>query len=294
MMDREIVYEKTGDYVRGRWMNIVLILAGIWGINFVIGLILGGSSTASMMTDFANSVQHGGSDGEIGFNLVNSFIQGARRDWLRGILQAAVSSMLTAGFTMALLDSFRKNETVSFESVFENIQKHAIEIIVAALIIGVVETVVGFVPIIGAIASAVLSYMFAFVFFIIKEHKQEDVVSSIKASIEMTKGHKMNLFMIDLYYLFRPLLALILIPVGGFLVARDQLALGFLIMFAGLIATVVLAIRYIPYTHVAHAVYYAEVNSFSEAARTEDFEEPGEFDEFDDFDDFDEFDSLDD
>jgi Protein of unknown function (DUF975). len=252
-MDRKAIYEKTAEFLKGRWLSITLISLGIgvivYAINVIVGFVLGGSG--------ANQLSYEISNGNISaaLNIASKISSG---NIFTSFFISLLDAVLSTGLSIAVLNAYRNQGNVVFNDVVVIIKEHFEKIIIAILAITAITTLIGLIPFVGTILASILNYCFAFAYFLINDKKSSDAISAIKDSYESTTGHKLNMFMIDWYYILRILIGFGIIIIAVFF-ANASPALAILLMFVGAIVSLVLLFKYLPYLVVARVIYYETV-----------------------------------
>lgn len=254
-MDRKKIYAITDDFIKGRWWNIALvhILTGI--ITFTIAIIIFSMMVKDVFMLIALASQM---EPEFFiFVLMEIFAKLS----IAMIIAGTFSAVVNGGLSMNVLEAYQKDGKINVSNTFANITKHFFPILVIVVITTLFNYVLVYIPIIdnfSVIISLIVGYAIAFSFYLVADGKAENGVEALTESLKATNGHKFDLFMIELRYMFKPLVGLLIVFVGLLFVAVSE-TFGALLMLVGFITLIVLTIKYMPYTSLARAIYYQEL-----------------------------------
>lgn len=251
-MDRKIVYKETKSFLEGRKGSIFFILIGISFLVMIVGSIFGGSSV-NQFEDILN----GGDPLDIYTTTVSI-------NYGKLIVTSLIRETLNAALIVTILQAFVTKGLVKLTDVTANLKKHW----VAYLTIGFVMTGVTVVltmitmmipaaDLLVSVLTTVVAVMFSFAYFTVRGNTFNDGIESIKESIRLTNGHKMNLFIIELRYLAMSLIPLFVIIISMTLFySESTMYMGFLLLVFGIILLVVFLTYYGIFILTAPAVYY--------------------------------------
>lgn len=134
------------------------------------------------------------------------------------------------GYTVWFLKLIRK-EDIRYESLFDG-YKDFVRTFLTYFLYGIAVAIGTLLFIVPGIILAIGLMMS---FYLIKDDKEISAMDALKKSWEMTKGHKMNLFMLGLSF------------IGWFILCILTLGIGFLFL--------------VPYIDTAFAYYYEDLKS---------------------------------
>lgn len=255
-MDLKMIRNKTNGYLKKHLMSVIKLLVVIALIEFGFGIIF---KNNRFMQYFVNISYFINKDVTKTAGFLRRFTSG---NILTGLIVGLISNALLAGFTMALLSAVKQNKDVQLKDVFKSIDQHLISIVMISFISTIIHSFLNHIPIIGQVLQVIVNYMFAFTYFILKETKTTDGFEAIKLSVNETNGHKMSLFLINLYYYVIPYLGLVIVMASSLFVRRIPL-IGSLIFLSGIILQSILSIIFLPYGYVATIMIYETVKQAS-------------------------------
>ena len=252
-MFRTDVYAKLNEFVKGRWFSIFIA-------NFVLGIIV--SLITSM---FSFGAMQGGIQNLLyaaytgnAALIFDSISRLATGNLIVSLLSSIVNNTLMAGLIIAIHKAYRSEGSISIGSMFEEIKENGAKLLTTVLAISVIMTLINMVPVIGVLVSIYVGYSLSFTYLLIGDSSSEDAMSAMKDSFALTNGHKWNLFAMEWHYAIRILAGLIPVFLGIFFVEPAP-AIAALLMVVGVIAIVVMAIKYVPYVLCIDAIYYEEL-----------------------------------
>jgi uncharacterized membrane protein len=169
----------------GNWKTSVIVMLMIWGITILLSTVIGLLSLDS--------------------------------EWLGNTVNIIVSVLLILplqwAFANALLQLVRgdnnitENTKQSFKTNYRTFVLTYLLMIIILLGIGVVTLLIGI---------FILNYAYRMVPYIIQEYPELTPREALKLSREMMRGHKWNLFVLDLTFIGWILLTVLTLGIGGF------------------------------------------------------------------------------
>jgi uncharacterized membrane protein len=168
----------------GNWKTSVIVMLMIWGITILLSTVIGLLSLDS--------------------------------EWLGNTVNIIVSILLIVplqwAFANALLQLVRgdnnitENTKQSFKTNYRTFVLTYLLMIVILLGIGVVTLLIG---------TFILAYAYRMVPYLIQEYPELTPREALKLSREMMRGHKWNLFVLDLTFMGWVLLTILTLGIGG-------------------------------------------------------------------------------
>lgn len=268
-MDRKSIYSKTDDFIKGRWWSIVVV--------HIISAIIGAVIVGIFMQIFVGKIfvpliyAIESEDAYAMLAMIGQIIS-----YLSiGILVSTIlTGLLKAGLSMEVLEAYNTGIDIKTGNVINKIKDNFTAILIVVVITAAVNYLIAKIPFVSSFSSiitTVFGLAISFSFFLLQDKKAEDGISAITESFNATSGHKFDLFMIGLYYYFRPFIGLLIMFVGLFFIEAIP-TLAIILFLAGLIVMIVLGIKYIPYATVAEAIYYSEIEGQYNQPETVDVE----------------------
>jgi len=252
-MDRKEIYEKTAEFLTGRWLSITFISLGIGVIVYVITIIIGFALGGNGANQLSYEISHGNMSAAL--NIASSIASG---NIFTNFFISLLDAILSTGLSIAVLNAYRNQEKVVFNDVVNIIKEHFEKLIIAILAITAITTLIRMIPFVGMILATILNYCFAFTYFLINDKKSSDAISAIKDSYECTTGHKLNMFMVEWYYFLRILIGFGIMIIALFF-GNASPTFAIMFFFAGAITTFVLLFKYLPYLVASRVIYYETV-----------------------------------
>lgn len=167
------------------------------------------------------------------------------------VLEETIMLSILGANQMAILDLVR-GKHYSLSLVKEKFVEKYSQILVVALIVAIITSVLGKVWIVGGILKIIAGLALAFSFYLIEDFEADSPLGYVKGSYELSKGHKLNLFLIKIIYSILPILLLLFLIIPSFIVGG--LGLGILAIFGTALLSVLVEII----TQVAMTIYYEE------------------------------------
>ncbi len=259
-MYRRHIFQKTKEFIKGKWLKYAAILMLIWFINFTLGLIMGYSSFIQMIMLAVENLEFEGS-AELLIKL-DSFNQGGL---IAVLITGFVSTLLNGGFMMSLLKSVQTNTSMKLKDVLKTSGRFVIPIAIISLTMAIINSFLSFIPSIAPILQLMISYMLIFSEFILFDDNTQDALVAMKKSTFMTRGFKLEMFNVALMYMMRPYAGLLLVYVGLFLMPLSLVA-GIAVAVLGFIVYIGLYFLYIPYAKVSTALFYEKIKEIKKEA----------------------------
>lgn len=259
-MDRKRIYEDVKDILYKNWGGFVLAFLIIGVIGGILNSILDGIFPTYDNLNYLN-------------NFTESSYFAVEQPTSNMIIKSFISSIITSALggalSIAILKYLRNPHTVynrkfSIDKLFEQISLYPKELFIVALVLSVINTLLGMVPIVGFLLTIIASLVFAFVYFAIVDVNSNNLGDIFRLSVEKTNGRKLDIVLMFLKYYLVPIIVmlgciiLVMVPVfrsfneptGG------SIGLSILVAFLGIIASAILFIRASIQTSVAMAVMY--------------------------------------
>ena len=256
-INRDEIYAKTKEFLAERFWSIMIICLLIAVIEYGIDSI-GGNGIVGKIGNILDELSKGN------YIEVETLINAnANSNIIVVYLRVLVVTILNVGLSISILGAYRKNEKVSISEGINAIKENFSKFIVAIIIITVSTTLISYIPPIGGVLAWIVEYSLAFSYFLIKDGKSPDALSSIKDSYEQTTGHKLNFFLIDLHYFLRVLICISVVIIGSIIATPDMPSSGVVVMLLGIGTFFVLFIRYMIYSQTAMVIYYETLNEES-------------------------------
>lgn len=134
--------------------------------------------------------------------------------------------------------------------IFKNSYK---DILLVAFLITFISKLVGLIPILGGIVEIIASLAFCFSFFLIYDFKAKGPDSYLKGSANLTNGHKLRLFILNIIYGILPITIGSVLLLVSIFSKNLSLAIGAVIIFILLITLSSLLAT------IGQSVYYDEL-----------------------------------
>ena len=256
-MNRKNIYNKSLEFSRGRWLNIVIITMVIGFIVWALQSLFGAGNIFTTLATFQNF--------EDPQEILNAVASITRKGMVIGVITGIFSTFANAGLDSEIMLSYKEDRMIRVSGITDILKNNLVVFIVGAVSLSAINFLLGFVPIFSFIIVSVVGYMTCFYGYIIAEGKATDGIDALKQSYYMTRGHKLNLFLMDLYYMFRPLIGA-LVMLAGLLIGglANSPTIAVLFVIAGALILLVLLIKYLPFIRIARAIYYSEITEVEE------------------------------
>ncbi len=250
-MNRQRVYDRTNNYLTGRWTSIIVIILLISFAESLLGSVLGAGSAFDIFK-LGTALK---SDSPIS-SIIALTGTGSRRFFV-GLIKSFVSLLLSGSFAVTLFKVVEKNEDITVSDIVDNAQRYLMPLVVSGFITSIILSFVGLIPILGTIISIVIGYALGFRLFLIADETTDNGWESITKSFYETSGYKMDLFMLDVKYLGLPLGIFIAGVIISFIFISVP-SLMVVILFTSGIAATILLFYFVPYLYVAQVITYLE------------------------------------
>jgi len=258
-MFRKDLYAKIKDFVNGRSAGIIFALILITFISTIVVFIPMVIVLFKGVADYQFAQAFGDYSSFNGI-LIRTYSIMA----IVTIITSMLISVLSASLSTSIFKAYKNDEYVGIVTMFSEFKENGVKFLTASLAIFVVNLVampIMIIPIVGQVVLFYVVYSMSFVFMLIADGRSDGAFSAVKDSFNLSKGHRWNLFVMDINYGLRAFgvyFATIIVGIGFFSQSSTEI-IGALIVIAGMIATIVIAIKYIPHTLSIRPVYYEEL-----------------------------------
>lgn len=240
---------KTKSYLSSKWFSVASVLVIIALIEMVLGLIFRTNSIFTRVRAIYEAILYGG---DVTSVIFATYVRG---NIIGRLIMAFISSLLHAGFMMGLLKSVQEDRKLVFQDIVDSATEFMVPILIVSFASALVSIVLGWIPFLGAILNLIVGLMLSFALFIIEDRRTNDGLQALFISVDETKGYKLDLFLINIFYSIVPFAGYLLILVGLVFVKVAPILTG-LFTLLGIIAFFVLSIIVLPYADVATVVVY--------------------------------------
>ena len=173
MINRTELKEQAKDSLKNIWAEAIKITLLLLGISFAIGFILG-----------------------IIIYLLNIKQDSLMYDVITSIVELITSGLFTFGY-LSFFVKVSRNEEVKCTELFSKTNMF-ITFIIASLIVGIL-TAVGFILLI--IPGVIVALALSMTFYVLLDNPDMNILEALNKSNELTKGYKMDLFILILSFL---------------------------------------------------------------------------------------------
>lgn len=197
-----------------------------------------------------------------GFNILDkSNIQSMAKDlandsstksFFYTLLQGTLSLSILGTNQIGLLNLLRGGG-YSINGLVEIFKNNYKDILLVAFLITFISKLVGLIPILGGIVAIIASLAFCFSFFLIYDFKAKGPDSYLKGSANITNGHKLRLFILNIIYGFVP------IVLGAVLIITSIISKSLSLGIGGIIVSILLLTLTSLLSTIGQSVYYDEL-----------------------------------
>lgn len=173
MISRTELKEKAKESLKGKYGEAIKITLLLFAISFGIGFIFG----------FIVALTNMDTEG-MAYNLISN------------IIEIVISGLFTFGY-LSFFVKISRDEDVTYNELFSKTNMFFI-FIIASLLVGCF-TVLGTICFI--IPGIIIALSLSLTFYILLDNPEMDIMSALKKSREMMKGHKAELFVLQLSFL---------------------------------------------------------------------------------------------
>lgn len=124
------------------------------------------------------------------------------------LIQHFVSYLVLGANSLALLDLVRGWD-YSIHTVIEKFKENYPTIIILSLILALLNSILGKIPVIGSLLGLILTLGFSYVFFLIEDGNIEYTIDYFKTSYRLSQGHKLYIFILETLYVILPYIIII-------------------------------------------------------------------------------------
>lgn len=253
-MELKIIFRQTKEYLKGKLTSLILVTGLIAGLTIVIDMLLNGSTYNTILSVFVQQVQRGSIMRSR--EIVEVISDGTSKLNIMRLISLTMTSVLSSGLSLELLQSIRLDQKVKLSRVYQKIRDNFTTILVVSIAVSAITWLLSMIPIIGFILSLIATYALSFSVYLIIDNKDKSFDFFLKESFDLTNGNKFELFLINLYYSFAPIIAIPIMIVGYVLLFTKIYVIGYITLIVGTIMFVALGIKYISYMMVARAKAY--------------------------------------
>ena len=230
MIDRREIKLKAKDLCRNAKPSLITMGMIFTLISIVIGTLSSGVLGRITQQDAERFMSYYSSGNVEKAIMIASKLKPTPTGTLISSLLSVVMWVVNAGFTIFVINTVRKKEEASYGNILDGF-----EIAFRVILLNLLEAiVVGLMSCLLFVPGLIFSYAYRQALFILIEHPEMSVKECMRESRRMMKGHKWELFMMDLSFLGWYLLSAI-VPVAGIYVT--------------------------PLTETSYFMYYQELNN---------------------------------
>ena len=173
MLSRTELKSNAKTSLEGKYGNAILTLLMLFGISFICGIVLA-----------------------VVYNIFEIASDSAFRKILSNVADLVISGLFTFGF-LSYFVKVSRNEEVDYTELFSK-TKLFIPYVLSTLLIGIF-TFLGFLLFI--IPGIIIAISLSQVYYIILDNPEIDIMSALRKSRSMMKGHKAEYFVLQLSFL---------------------------------------------------------------------------------------------
>lgn len=239
-----MIFDETRNYTKKNWLLMVVYSVAVMVLGLTIANALGVPNYFEALVSIAN-------DGlSVDQTLdVDSYINPEPYQYFIQFLVGSLTSLLSAGLMFGVLKTYREKTRLRISTIIEQLKKKPFTIFLACLIISLLNFNLELIPLIGPIISLVFVMASYFALVVLQEHDELEPIDALKESFKITRGHKLNLLLIEFKY-FVPILVAIVALL--FL----TLVLGIVGIVIGLAIIILVGLRTGPNLIAAAVIYY--------------------------------------
>lgn len=236
MLTRPEIKERAKQCLSGQRSNAILsfFLPGliVAGAIMLVNLIFGGASLIGVLTD---AVLYDSSPEEMLFGLASALGVSAIGSLLITGINLVVPLVLTCGQSYNAIRLYRRENT-EVKNLFRGFQGNFTHIWGGMLWQTLFLFLWALIPVVGPVFATIKGYAYYMTPYLLIERPEIDARDALKKSIQMTEGHKMDLFVLDLSFIGWGMLSALTLGILG-------------IIFVG------------PYAGISRAGYYDELEA---------------------------------
>lgn len=245
-MDRSFIYQSSRNFMKRNFWKIVISLGLIVLINSILSLVLGKTITNSIITfnlGFEEEVLN-----TMGQSLNNGM---PNKNLLPNIFQSTIGYLMNSAFMFAVLRAYRNNWYFRISTIFKQLFTYFLPTLLCCIIVSFIAYCLALIPLVGWILLLIFNVYSYYVILIVHE-EESGFIEGIKKSIQILKGNRVNIILVQLRYLFGFLVILVL--------CLSMVVFGEYGLMLGVLMALFVLIRYYPYVYIATAVSYAKIN----------------------------------
>lgn len=250
-MIRKYMYQDLKVFIKGKWLNIALMILVIGFIKMGMNSILIGNSLNNFLRELFYAYQY---NLDIVSILTGYLFSGGN---LFGNFVINLFS-LVANYTLIIVikNAYKDKKEISFSEFYIVLKDNIASLIIYGIIVAALLSLFSFIPFL----STFITYLTSFGPLIISEHNT-DTINGFKESMTLGLKHIGHLILISFHYGFRMLSGMPLIFIGFYMMMSaamnfNSIMPGVVIFLLGILITAALSIYYLPYITSTYPVYY--------------------------------------
>ena len=237
-MERRIIYDLSAKFFKQHFKKLMICYSLIFFVNFMITLTVGLTAPT------------------VGVDVHDIMIQQTKVNPYISVFSSVIQDFLTMVLLFAIVDAYRGQGTLSVRDLIKPFKENAVTLLLAIIIINVISFMLGLIVVIGTLLSAIFDLAAIFSLFILRDRPELQSYQGVVESLKMTRGHKWNLFVISLHYLW---IYLVLIGFAVIIAMSSLLTPLFLILFSG-----IGLFFFQPLVFISTCIYYVTLKRINE------------------------------
>ena len=264
-MNRVEVYQKTKEFTKGKWSNIFVINL-IYGI---VRYVIQKFFTEGLPIDSLLEIVEENPEFVTSPEFIEMIQNSSKVSPIFTYIIGPLLGIFTIALAYVIMKAIRDDENIRLDAVFKVIKEKFVALLVLSYILFAINQIAvellavnPILSLIGVFLVPIITLMLSFSSYTIVDGGVNGAIDALKDSINLTKGHKMDLFMIKLNYAMKILSPLLIVIFTAFLIDSESaglVVLGLLLMIMSLLMMLGLAIYYSPIMLVANAMAYTMV-----------------------------------
>ncbi|MDO5028391.1 MAG: hypothetical protein Q4E36_03900 [Bacillota bacterium] len=175
-----------------------------------------------------------------GTKFFTSLIQGVLVQFILGTNQIAILKLL-------------RGKEYSIDSIIEIAKENYRDLGLVSLLITIITSLIALIPLLGGFLTLVAKLAFSFAFFLIYDYKADNPQNYLKASANLTNGHKVKLFVLEIIYSALPIIIGVVSLIAALIAQNLALGAGMILVFILLLSLTSILLS------ISHSVYYDEL-----------------------------------
>lgn len=246
------MYLEIKDFIKGKWLNIALIMLVIGFVNVTLSSIFVSNSVINVTQQLLNAIVN-----DYEFSEIMEIAALFRGNFFITLMISFISLVLDYTLMIVIKDAYTKGNPITFGTCYNVLKENILSLSLFALIVSAISSTFSFIPFV----SLLVAYLSSFGPLYFSEEKC-DTISAFRKSIKLGWKNLGSLILISFHYGMRIFSGFAVMILGFCLLINailldTSIVLGLLLVLGGVIIAVFLSVYYAPHITCVYPIYFS-------------------------------------